>query len=128
MSKSILVVDDEPMTRTLLRMMLAPADFQVFEAEDGLDAVTKSKKNIPDLIIMDVMMPNMNGLEACQSIRDDAETTHIPVIILSAKTTPQAVEAGLAAGATRYLTKPVSRTVLLQIVNEVLDGQPLHTS
>lgn len=128
MSKSILVVDDEPMTRNLLRMMLAPADFQVFEAEDGSEAVSKSKTYLPDLIIMDVMMPNMNGLEACQSIRDHTETTHIPVIILSAKTTPQAIEAGLAAGAARYLTKPVSRTVLLQVVNEVLDSQPLHSS
>lgn len=127
MSKSILVVDDEPMTRTLLRMMLAPANFQVFEAEDGADAIEKVREHMPDIIIMDVMMPNMNGLDACQVIRSDETISHIPILILSAKTHPKAVEEGLEAGATRYLTKPVSRVVLLQHVQEVLSTLELSS-
>lgn len=127
MSKSILVVDDEPMTRTLLRMMLAPANFQVFEAEDGADAIEKVREHMPDIIIMDVMMPNMNGLDACQVIRSDETISHIPILILSAKTHPKAVEEGLEAGATRYLTKPVSRVVLLQHVQEVLSALELSS-
>lgn len=127
MSKSILVVDDEPMTRTLLRMMLAPANFQVFEAEDGADAIEKVREHMPDIIIMDVMMPNMNGLDACQVIRSDETVAHIPILILSAKTHPKAVEEGLEAGATRYLTKPVSRVVLLQHVQEVLSTLELSS-
>lgn len=116
----VLVVDDEPMTRDLLRMMLRPAGFEIFEAEDGLDALEKVKKRKPDVIILDVMMPNLDGIGMCAILRQQEETAHIPVLMLSAKTHLNAVEEGMRAGATKYLSKPVSRKELIQHINEVL--------
>ena len=86
MNWSVLVVDDEPMARTLLRLMLVRAGFDVHEAEDGFDALEKVKKQPPDVMILDVMMPGMDGFTVCEVLRDDQTTAQIPVIMLSAKT------------------------------------------
>lgn len=120
MSWSVLVVDDEPMTRNLLRMMLSYAGYRIYEAEDGVDALEKIKQYTPDIVILDVMMPNMDGIDVCKQIRQDKSTVELPVIMLSAYTQPTAVEAGLAAGADKYLTKPISRKVLLEHVEALL--------
>lgn len=120
MNWSVLVVDDEPMTRDLLRMMLRPAGFEVFEAEDGLDALKKIKKCRPDIVVLDVMMPNLDGISTCQALREDPATATLPVIMLSAKTHFNAVEEGMRAGATKYLSKPVSRKDLIQHITEIL--------
>jgi CheY-like chemotaxis protein len=119
---SVLIVDDEPMTRNLLRMMLSYAGYQIYEAEDGLDALEKIEKYTPDVVVLDVMMPNMDGIDVCKRVRQDEAggNRHLPIIMLSAYTQPSAVEAGLAAGATKYLTKPISRQVLLEHVEAVL--------
>lgn len=119
MAWSVLVVDDEPMTRTLLQLMLAPADCEVIEAEDGLDALEKIEQNLPDLVILDVMMPRMDGITLCRHLRQEARTALLPVIMLSAKTSAEAVQEGLLAGADKYLTKPVSRRELVDSVEEL---------
>lgn len=118
---TVLVVDDEPLTRDLLRMMLERADFRVQEAEDGLDALTKIEETQPDVVILDVMMPNMDGFVVCRMLRENPATSSLPVLMLSAKTQPEAVEEGLAAGATRYLPKPISYKELVRHVSEVLE-------
>ncbi len=120
MTRSVMVVDDEPMTRTLLQLMLAPADFEVTEAEDGLDALEKIESNQPDVIVLDVMMPRMDGITLCRILRQNAQTAVLPIILLSAKTNPEAVQEGLLAGANKYLTKPVSRHDLVSSIEEVL--------
>lgn len=120
MNWTVLVVDDEAMTRDLLRMMLQRADFSVLEAEDGVDALEKVKQTPPDLIVLDVMMPNMNGYAVCEAIRADEATAHIPVIMLSAKTHMNAVEEGMLAGANLYLTKPIGFKTLIQSVKDIL--------
>jgi CheY-like chemotaxis protein len=117
---SVLVVDDEPMTRTLLQLMLAPADYEVTEAGDGLEALAKVEQENPDIIILDIMMPNMDGLSVCRALRQNEATAAMPVILLSAKTTPNAIQEGFFAGANRYLTKPVSRKDLLVSLAELL--------
>jgi CheY-like chemotaxis protein len=117
---SVLVVDDEPMTRTLLQLMLAPADYEVYEAGDGFEALDKIGQHLPDIMVLDVMMPNMDGLALCRILREQEETANIPIILLSAKTTPEAIQEGLYAGANRYLTKPVSRKDLLESLAELL--------
>jgi CheY-like chemotaxis protein len=117
---SVLVVDDEPMTRTLLQLMLAPADYEVFEAGDGFEALEKIEQQKPDIMILDVMMPNMDGLMLCRLLREREDTATTPIILLSAKTTPEAIQEGLFAGANRYLTKPVSRKHLLESLAELL--------
>lgn len=124
MTQSILLVDDEPQTRDLLRLMLKRDGYEVYDAEDGFDALEKVKLHKPDAILLDVMMPELDGIEVCQRIRADEETAEIPIIMLSARTHTEAVEIGIIAGATRYLAKPIGRQFLLKNVREVLDGVP----
>jgi CheY-like chemotaxis protein len=119
---SVLVVDDEPMTRTLLQLMLAPADYEVFEAGDGFEALEQIEQHIPDIIVLDVMMPNMDGMSLCRLLREREETANTPIILLSAKTNPESIQEGLLAGANRYLTKPVSRKDLLESLAELLSA------
>ncbi|MCI0396584.1 MAG: response regulator [Chloroflexi bacterium] len=120
MSYSVLVVDDEPMARTLLRLMLVRAGFEVREAEDGYDALNKVKSDVPDLMILDVMMPGIDGFAVCEALRGDQKTAGLPIIMLSAKTDVESVNRGLRLGATKYLTKPVSPDDLTRHVREAL--------
>ena len=124
MTQSILLVDDEPQTRDLLRLMLKRDGYEVFDAEDGFDALEKVKLHKPDAILLDVMMPELDGIEVCTRIRADEQTAEIPVIMLSARTHMEAVEIGIMAGATRYLAKPIGRKDLLRNLYEVLEGIP----
>ena len=121
MSYSVLVVDDEPMARTLLRLMLVRAGFEVLEAEDGQQALDKIETAVPHLIILDVMMPGMDGFAVCEALRNRDDTEELPVIMLSAKTDMESVNRGLAAGATKYLTKPISPEDLTREVREALE-------
>lgn len=125
MGWTILVVDDEPDTRALLRLTLELSGYQVLEAVDGIDMLEKVEEQLPDLILLDVMMPRMDGIEACKRMRRNPKTADLPIVILSAKTSVEAIREGLDAGATRYLTKPIARDNLLETIREVLD--PLFT-
>ncbi|HID52125.1 MAG TPA: response regulator [Anaerolineae bacterium] len=120
LSQSVLIVDDEQMTRSLLRMMLQREDYRIYEAGDGVEALTAVHQYRPDLILLDVMMPNMDGLTVCKRLREDVKTADMPIILLSAKTQSSAIREGLQAGADLYLTKPVPRDVLLQNIQELL--------
>lgn len=120
MSWSVLVVDDEPMTRNLLRMILSYAGHKIYEADDGFDALDKIEQHAPDLVILDVMMPNMDGIDVCKAVRGNEATAALPVIMLSAHSHPDSVQASMAAGANRYLTKPISRKDLLAQIDEVM--------
>lgn len=120
MDSTILVVDDESMTRRLLRLMLERDGYVILEAADGIQALNIIKENCPDVVIMDVMMPNMDGFTACQTLRNQPETANLPVIMLSARTQLEAVRAGLQAGANRYMTKPISKPELIQTIEELL--------
>ncbi len=124
LNRSILLVDDEPQTLDLLRLMLKRDGYDVYEADGGKAALEKVKNLQPDLVLLDVMMPDIDGIEVCEDIRADRETADIPVVMLSARTYQAAVEKGILAGATRYLAKPISRADLLRHVREVLDGVP----
>jgi CheY-like chemotaxis protein len=120
LSYSVLVVDDEPMARTLIRLMLVRAGFEVVEAEDGFEALSKVMAAPPDLVILDVMMPGMDGFTVCSAIRQDERVADLPIIMLSAKTDMQSVNQGMQAGANKYLTKPVSPDDLTRHAREVL--------
>lgn len=126
MSKSVLVVDDEEMTRDLLRLMLKGTRFTIYEAEDGFVALQQVEAHKPDIIILDVMMPGMDGLAVCRALRSQPQTADLPVIMLSAKTTPTAIQDGLDAGANKYLTKPVGFKELLSNIQDVL-GEPISS-
>ncbi|RMG99422.1 MAG: response regulator [Chloroflexi bacterium] len=124
LTQSVLVVDDEPMARTLLRLMLVRAGFNVSEAEDGYDALEKVKKIRPDVILLDVMMPGMDGFTVCETLRNEEDTASLPIIMLSAKSDLDSINKGLRVGATKYLTKPISPEELTRHVREVLNNAP----
>ncbi len=117
---SVLIVDDEPMARTLLRLVLVRAGYEVTEAEDGEEAFSKLKKQHPHLVILDAMMPGVDGFAICKTIAQDNALSHIPVIMLSAKTDLESRKRGMAAGAARYLTKPISPDHLTRHVQDIL--------
>jgi DNA-binding response OmpR family regulator len=119
---SILLVDDEPNLRELLRHMLEVGNFQVYEAEDGQDALDKLAIMTPDVIILDVMMPNLDGVSLCKQLRDTDRFATLPIVMLSGKTQYRAVQEGLAAGADRYLCKPITVSELLETVRELLSA------
>jgi two-component system, OmpR family, alkaline phosphatase synthesis response regulator PhoP len=123
MSWSILVADDDPMIRNLLRIMLETANHTVFEAQDGSDAIQKAREIRPDAMILNVRMPEMDGITVCKTLRHNEETAVLPILMLSGQAHLTAVNKGLLAGANRYLTKPMSRTALLQNLDEVLSEQ-----
>ncbi len=120
MKNSILLVDDDPNLRDMLRQMLEMGGFEVTEAEDGLDALAKLAKITPDIMVLDVMMPNLDGVSLCRRLRSEAEFVSLPIIMLSGKTQQRAVQEGLAAGANLYLCKPITVSELIQAARELL--------
>ena len=101
----VLVVDDEPNVRKLLRNILSK-QFTVFEAEDGQKSIDIATKNKPDVILMDMMMPNMDGLTACNIIKKNPETKSIPVIMCTAIGFELNIKLSQQMGASGYITKP----------------------
>jgi DNA-binding response OmpR family regulator len=120
LARSVLVVDDEPMARSMLRLILVRAGFEVREAEDGKAALSEVDRSLPDLMILDIMMPGIDGFEVCERLRADENTNSLPIIMLSAKTDSESVKRGLNLGANKYLTKPVGPDELTRHVREVL--------
>jgi DNA-binding response OmpR family regulator len=120
MSCCVLVVDDEYEIRQLLATMLTMMGYQSFMAQDGLDALEKIPQCQPDILILDVMMPRMDGLTLCRQLRETAETAALPIIMLSGKAHQEAIQEGLQAGANRYLVKPTGLDELTRNINEVL--------
>lgn len=121
---SVLIVDDEPMTRNLLRLMLEHAGFRIREAEDGLKALMMVAEEPPDVMILDVMMPHMDGITVCEKLREQVETAELPIILLSARTGAEAVQRGMDAGANLYLSKPIAREDLIRNIRELLQSIP----
>ncbi len=117
----ILVVDDEPHIRQILKFTLEKADYQVFTAADGKEALDKMGETAPNLVLLDVMMPKMDGFEVCRKMREDFVMSQIPVIMLTAKGDLDEKVRGLDGGANDYLVKPYSNEELLLRVRNVLD-------
>ncbi|MGH8582893.1 MAG: response regulator [Gammaproteobacteria bacterium] len=109
----VLVVDDSPTERHLINEILVKGGFQVSMADNGEDGVAKAKQLKPDLVIMDIVMPGMNGFQATRTITTDAETKHIPVIICTTKGQQTDKMWGMRQGAKDYVVKPVVGDELL---------------
>lgn len=118
--QSVLVVDDEPTARSMLRLILVRAGFEVREAKDGYEALEQVERIIPDVMLLDIMMPGMDGFTVCQILREQESTVDLPIIMLSARADPESVNTGLRVGATKYLTKPVTPDELTRHIREVL--------
>jgi DNA-binding response OmpR family regulator len=120
MQHKILVVDDETDVIDMLVINLRAAGFNVITAEDGASALTKVRKDSPSLIILDLMLPQMSGLEVCKLLKGDIATRHIPIIMLTAKAEEVDKIVGLELGADDYVTKPFSPREMILRVNRSL--------
>jgi class 3 adenylate cyclase len=122
----ILVVDDVADNVEILRMRLASLGYEVVVAEDGEQALAKVRDLLPDLILLDIMMPKIDGLEVVRRLKADASLPFIPVILVTAKAGPKDVVAGLDAGGDDYLTKPIDHGALVARVRAMLRIKALH--
>ena len=117
---TVLVVEDDPTILQLLEVNFEMEGFIVLRAEDGERGLAVARESRPDVIVSDVMMPKMSGLELVQALKSSADTKSIPVILLSAKAQGADVRTGLEAGADDYVTKPFEPLDLIDRVNSVL--------
>jgi adenylate cyclase len=122
----ILIVDDNQTNRDILVTRLAVHGYDLSEAADGEEAVAAVKTRVPDLVLLDVMMPKLNGIDACRLLKNDPTLPFIPVILVTAKADTKDIVAGLDAGADEYLTKPVDQGALLARVRSMLRLKTLH--
>jgi CheY-like chemotaxis protein len=120
--KTILLVEDNPDMRTLLRQQLG-VEYRLHEAKDGNEGMRKALVELPDLILSDIMMPGMNGYELAQALRADIRTSHIPILLLTARSSGDDKLKGLNLGASDYLTKPFDRRELLLRIRNLLHLQ-----
>lgn len=117
--KKILIVDDEPNIVMSLEYTFKKNNFEVYIARDGQEALDILKSKFPDVIILDVMMPMVDGYATLEQIRKDSNLTHTKVIFLSAKNKESDIEKGMALGANAYLTKPFSIKKVVEKVHEL---------
>ena len=116
----VLVIDDDPVIVELLRVNFEIENFEVVTAGDGREGLEKAKTENPDVVLSDIMMPRLDGLELVSLLREDARTRNLPVILLSAKAQNAEVQQGLDMGADDYVTKPFDPLELIDRVNAVL--------
>jgi adenylate cyclase len=122
----ILIVDDNPTNRDILATRLALHGYDLSQAVDGEEALAAVKTLVPDLVLLDVMMPKLNGIDACRLLKNDPTVAFIPVILVTAKADTKDVIAGLEAGADEYLTKPVDQGALVARVRAMLRLKAAH--
>jgi adenylate cyclase len=122
----ILVVDDNETNRDILATRLEAHGYQTLQAADGEEALREVTQHRPDVVLLDVMMPNLDGLEACRRLKSDRAVAFTPVILVTAKAATQDIVSGLDAGADEYLTKPVDQAALVARVRSALRIKSLH--
>lgn len=122
----ILIVDDNETNRDILATRLAPQGYELLQAADGEEALAVARAKLPDLILLDVMMPKIDGVEVCRQLKSDKALPFMPIILVTAKTDTKDVVSGLEAGADEYLTKPVDQAALTARVRSVLRLKALH--
>ncbi len=120
----ILIVDDSPSQLMSIRRIVEKLGHDALTAEDGAAGVEAAKRELPDLILMDVVMPNLNGFQATRSITREATTKHIPVILVTTKDQDTDRVWGMRQGARAYITKPFSESELADIINQYLGTGP----
>jgi DNA-binding response OmpR family regulator len=127
MAKKVLVIDDDPTVQRLTEYVLKKSGYVVVTAANGLDGLRKAKAEIPDLIILDVMLPGLDGFEVCERLRQDHSTASIPVLMMSAKAQASDDATAHTVGASEYLAKPASPADIQRrvgrLLNEVQPGE-----
>lgn len=120
MPKCILIVDDSQTVRQVLQLALADAGYEVIEAEDGFDALRKISGARVDMLITDLNMPNMDGLELIKKVREDSQHRFTPIVMLTTESSEEKKKAGREAGASGWIVKPFKPEQLLKVVKMVL--------
>lgn len=124
----VLIVDDSPSETSILQTMLEESGFEALTAENGGDGVALAREEQPDVVLMDIVMPGLNGFQATRQLKKDSVTAHIPVIIVTTKDQETDKVWGKRQGAHSYLVKPISKEVLIQTINEALNSEALDTN
>ena len=117
---TVLIVDDEPNIVQLVRITLEDSRVQVLEAADGTTALDRAAAFRPDLVLLDIDLPDVSGLEVCRRLKEDAELAKMKIVMLTAAAQRDDIARGLAAGADEYLTKPFSPVRLLSLVEQLM--------
>ncbi len=120
MAKRVLIVDDDEMVRIALVELLKPEGYEVRTASGGYEALENLNQNDYDLLVLDIIMPNMDGIELCKKIREKPKYKKTPIVFLTAKSSEEAKVAGVNAGANLFLSKPISPEKLLNILSDAL--------
>ena len=118
----ILIVDDSPSQMMGMKRIVEKLGHEALSAEDGAQGVEVAKANIPDLILMDVVMPNLNGFQATRAISKEATTAHIPIVLVTTKDQETDKVWGMRQGAKAYITKPFNEAELVAVINKLLVG------
>ena len=125
---TILVADDDPDIVALVKIILEGKGFGVQTAYSGIEVFSRLEEQKPDLIILDIMMPQMDGLEVLERLKGTADSSSIPVILLTAKVQYEDVLGGYKLGADYYMTKPFNSSQLIEGINFVLSGDQIHSN
>ena len=120
MSKTILYVEDNEFNLKIVRQLLSRTSYRLIEAMDGEAGVTTAQNELPDLILMDVQLPKLSGLDATRQLRTDAKTAAIPIVVITSFALSGDAEKAKAAGASAYLAKPYSPRELLQMIHNLV--------
>ncbi len=128
MKKKILVIDDEPLVVEVLKIRLKMNNYEVITASDGTEGIERAVTEKPDLIILDVVMPGLDGYQVCQKLKEDTNTKTIPVIMLTALGQSPGRKKGYSAGAQDYIFKPFDDEELLNSVEKALKYKMINSS
>ena len=123
MTKTILIVEDDPVASELIEYALHVEGYDTLVALNGEQGMSHARDHNPDLVVLDVMLPGMDGFEICRRLKAEPETTHIPILILSAKAQVTDVKTGQEVGAEIYLTKPLDPSNLVEQVRFLLSEE-----
>ena len=121
MQKKILIVEDEESLLKLESILLTTKGYLVQGTTTGLAALEAIAEDVPDLILLDVMLPELNGFEVCERLKADPKTRHIPIILLTARKTPEDVSRGEEVGADQYITKPFKSAMVMETIEQLLN-------
>lgn len=124
MQKKILIVEDEESLLKLESILLTTRGYLVQGVSSGLAALEAVNEELPDLILLDVMLPKMDGFEVCERLKSDPVTRPIPIILLTAKKTPEDLTRGAEVGADQYITKPFKSAMVIDVIEQLLARKP----
>ena len=123
MAKKVLLVDDSPTTLMMEEMIVKQGtNYDCVTAKDGLDAISCALEHAPDLVLMDVVMPRLNGFEACKRMRTNVVLRNTPIILVTTRAEEEYVEAGFQCGCNDYITKPINSRELVTLLQNYLGG------